>query len=234
MNPISDVNPTELLQSSINLVSDSENHAVEWEGHEHVSEQVQREAEKLVHMVGSPELAKHAINVVEQRLQGSTSIETDTLPTGLTNRNESFLKALSDFETSIATPVVSGELTEWVTNALRACENLGAIERDDLQRLHAELYAGILREDLDLSSQVEKLRATDSQLAFIDCNEVATSLENLLSLARSAKQDEAKLNLVLADITKQAMEFVIAARTQETVIATWYSEAFNRDLGSGD
>ncbi len=40
--------------------------APDWSQHEHVSDQVQLEAAKLVELVGSAELAKHAINIVEQ------------------------------------------------------------------------------------------------------------------------------------------------------------------------
>ncbi len=216
------------------LTVNSVEHASDWNGHEHVSEQVQLEAEKLVHLVGSSELAIHAINVVEQRHQdlapGDDAVDSEVV----VGRNADFLKVLTDFETSLATPVVSGELTEWVTIALQSCEQLIAILRDDLQRVHSELFAGILRQDLDLSSQVEKLRETDKQLALVECNDVASSLEQLLKLATSAKQDEAKLDAFTAEAIKQSMEFVIAARTQETAIATWYSEAFHRDLGSGD
>jgi hypothetical protein len=40
--------------------------APDWIQHEHVSDQVQLEAAKLVELVGSAELAKHAIDVVQQ------------------------------------------------------------------------------------------------------------------------------------------------------------------------
>lgn len=208
--------------------------AAEWHHHEHISEQVQLEAEKLVDMVGSPELAIHAINVVEQRQQNSPSGksgENSELPV---DRNEFILKALTEFENSMATPVVSGELAECVTHALRSCEDLVSIILGELQPLHAELFARILRQDINLSSQVEKLRETDQQLAFIECNEVTADFELLLGLARSSKQDEGKLATTMEKTIKRAMEFVIAVRTQETAIATWYSEAFHRDLGSGD
>ncbi len=234
MNSVPSTSTSQITEADPNSPSDPAQEASDWNSHEHVSEQVQLEAEKLVHMVGSPELAIHAINVVEQRTSNTPSADAEMESENANDRNATFLKALTDFETSLATPVVSGELTEWVTNSLRSCEQLGSILRDDLQRLHAELFARILRQDLDLSSQVEKLRATDNQLALVDCNEVTTRLEQLLGLARSVKQDEAKLASVTAEVVKLAMEFVVAARTQETVIATWFSEAFNRDLGSGD
>ncbi len=234
MNSVPDSGMSPTPPVSTDAPSNGLDEAAEWIGHEHISEQVQLEAEKLVHMVGSPELAIQAINVVEQRqpdFPDQKVVENAEVTVG---RNEFILKSLTDFEYSIATPVVSGELTEWVTIALRSCEELGSIMRGELQHLHAEIFARIVRQDINLSSQVEKLRATDEQLALVDCNEVTAELELLLGMARSAKQDEGKLAIALENTVKRAMSFVVAVRTQETVIATWYSEAFNRDLGSGD
>jgi hypothetical protein len=144
------------------------------------------------------------------------------------------LKALEDFETSLETPVMSGELISWVTSVSRACEHLGVLLRDDLQREHAALYATIAKQDAELASRVEKLRKTDEQLAIVDFDDVQKSLNQLLDRAESAEQDEAKATLLRADVVKQALAFVISARTQETAIATWFGEAFNRDSGFGD
>ncbi len=54
---------------SSSLVEDAEHIAksAEWLEHEHVSEQIQIEAQKLVDLVGSSELAKNAIDVAAQR-----------------------------------------------------------------------------------------------------------------------------------------------------------------------
>lgn len=216
-----------------------ETQSADWCTHEHVSAQVQLEAEKLVQLVGNAELAKHAISVVEQKQQ---SLPSDSKASKLLalNRHTSalkvstFLTALSEFETLLATPIVAGELTEWVSNASRACEIVKNILCDDMQSIHAELYSSILRDNIVLSSQVEKLRATDFQISQVDCNEVISRLSQLLNLARTAQQDEARLALVTADVVTRAMEFVVSARSQETAIAVWLNEAVNRDLGSGD
>jgi hypothetical protein len=40
---------------------------VEWQEHEHVHEQAQSEAERLLESTGTPELAKHAIDVAQER-----------------------------------------------------------------------------------------------------------------------------------------------------------------------
>ena len=214
--------------------------SADWIEHEHVSAQVQLEAQKFVEMVGTPELAKQAISVVE-RLHQPASRGDSERATGLSDSQQataqavgSFLNSLTALESSLATPVVSGELTEWVTNALRDCEQVKANLQSDWRRIHADLFKNILRENADLSAQVEKLRAVDDKISQVDCDEVISSLNQLLVRAQSAGQDEAKLAGVMEDVVKRAMKFVIAARGQETAIAAWLSEAFNRDLGSGD
>ena len=207
---------------------------VDWNEHEHVSDQVQIEAQKLVDLVGSSELAKNAIDVVAQSQGASPGDSSAPAPSTTVKRNEPFLKALENFETSLETPVMSGELIGWVTIVHRACEQLGVLLRDDVQREHTALYATITKQDAELSSRVEKLRKTDEQLAIVDFVSVQSGLKELRDRAESAEQDEAKTTLLRADVLKLALAFVIAARTQETAIATWFGEAFNRDSGFGD
>ena len=206
----------------------------DWHEHEHVSDQVQLEAQKLVDLVGSSELAKNAIDVVGQSQSASPGDSSTPAAPTTAKRNDQFLKALEDFETSLETPVMAGELTGWVTTVHRAFEHLGVLLRDDVQRDHAALYATISRQDSELSSRVEKLRKTDEQLAIVDFVNVQSGLKQLCDRAESAEQDEAKTTLLRADVLKQALAFVIAARTQETALATWFGEAFNRDSGFGD
>ncbi len=205
-----------------------------WNEHEHASDQVQIEAQKLVDLVGSTELAKNAIDVVGQSQIASPGVNGALASPTSVKRNDPFLKALEDVETSLETPVMSGELISWVTTVTRTWERLGVLMRDDLQREHAALYATIAREDPELSSRVEKLRKTDEQLAIFDFGNVQSSLTQLFDRAESVEQDESKASLLRADAVKLALAFVIGVRTQETAIASWFGEAFNRDSGFGD
>ena len=209
-------------------------HSADWSAREHVSDQSQSAAQNLVDVVGSPELAKHAIDVVEQGQSESPGDDVRRASPKAAKRNDQFLKALEDFETSLESPVMSGDLTDWVNTAQRACEHLGVLLRGDVQREHATMFAAISREDPELSSRVEKLRATDEQLSLVDFGNIQLSLNQLLDRAQSAEQDEAQAKLLSAEVVKQALAFVISARTQETAIATWFSESFNRDSGFGD
>ena len=85
----------------------------------------------------------------------------------------------------------------------------------------------------ELASQVEKLREADEQLLLVDFSNIQLGLKQLLDRAQSVEQDEAKAKLLSAEVVKQGLAFVISARTQETSIATWFSESFNRDSGVG-
>lgn len=231
---------TNLKSSSETEATTAKEDAIEWNQHEHLSSQVQLEAEKLVELVGTPDLAKQAINVVEQSQQQSPKADSTLAKSLAKSRQASaetsaaFLKSLSDLETSLATPVVAGELTEWVTSVLGYCEHVRSMLLGDVANIHAELLSSILRQNVDLSAQVEKLRATDLQISHSDCDEILATLKQIQMDARSAKKDEAKLSEAVASLIKRAMEFVVAARGQETAISAWLSEAFNRDLGSGD
>ena len=61
------MNPENSLNASISPMAVPVTQSAEWTEHEHVSEHVQLEAQKLVDLVGSSELARNAINVADQR-----------------------------------------------------------------------------------------------------------------------------------------------------------------------
>lgn len=219
---------------SLSPKAEQATHSANWSEREHVSEQSQVAAQSLVDSAGSPEHARHAIDVVEQSQRDSPGDDSTQVSTTTIKRNNHFVKALEEFETSLETPLMSGDLTDWVTTVQRACEQVGELLRGEVQREHAALYVTISREDPELASRVEKLRETDEQLSVVDFGEVQLSLKQLFDRAQSAEQDEAKAKLLSAEVVKQALAFVISARTQETAIATWFSESFNRDSGFGD
>ena len=221
-----------ILATSPMAVSVTE--SADWTEHEHISEHVQLEAQKLVDLVGSSELARNAIDVADQRLAAMPSDDATQASPPAVKQEDSFKKALEDFETSLERPVVSGELTDWVTAAIRTHQHLGVLLREDVQLAHANLYATILREDTDLSNRVAELRATDEQLLHIEFDKIGLILSQLSDRAQSSAQDEEKAEILRVEAVRQGLAFVISARTQETAITTWFSEAFNRDCGSGD
>ena len=206
--------------------------AADW--NEHVSEQVQRVAQKLVDQAGSPEIARMAIEVIEHQ-QGKSQSKGIDRPIALDDQSQcEFLESLKNFETALETPIISGELMNWAETAKDACEELGEILCNNLQDKHAELFARILKEDDEMGSRVESLRAIDQELRNEDLVGVQRSLNLVLERASAVEPDESKLKEQLGKTVEQALAFVIKARTQETAIATWFMEAFNRDRGVGD
>jgi hypothetical protein len=84
----------------------------DWNEREHTSEPSQVAAQNLVDVVGSPALAKHAIDVVEQSQSDSSGDrDTPTSPTTV-KQNASFVKALEDFETSLESAPLTLPSTE--------------------------------------------------------------------------------------------------------------------------
>lgn len=202
--------------------------------HEQVSELVQREAQRLVDRAGSPAIAKMAIEVIEQQQGNSQSQSSSTSSRSNDPSQYGFLDLLKNFETTLETPIVSGELMEWAETAKHACEKLGEILSNELQDKHAELFARILKKDDEMGSRVEGLRATDKELRYEDLIAVQQSLNQVLEGASAVESHESKLKDQVSQTVEQALAFVIKARTQETAIATWFMEAYNRDRGVGD
>ena len=89
----------------------------DWNEHEHVAEQVQLQAQKLVDLTGSPELAKFAIGVVEQSQSVVPGEGSSPAAPPTSKGNAQYLQALENFERSLETPVMSGALMDWVTTA---------------------------------------------------------------------------------------------------------------------
>jgi len=206
--------------------------AADWNEHEHVCEEVQREARSFVDQAGSPGLAKLAIEVIEHENSQSKAFEKSNVSSD--HNQSAFLESLKTFETTLETPIVSGELMEWSETAKHACEKMGEILCNQLQDKHSELFARILKEDDEMGSRVESLRAIDRELCQEDWIGVQRSVNLILDRAGGVGSDESKVTEQLKMAVEQALVFVIKARTQETAIATWFMEAFNRDRGVGD
>ena len=214
--------------------SDSTAQAEAWSEHEYVSAQVQLEAQRFVDQAGSPGIAKMAIEVIEQQQRKDQSKGFVT-PTASNDQSQcGFLDSLKDFETTLETPIVSGELMNWAETAKDACEVLGKILCGELQDHHVEVFVRILKEDDEMGSRVESLRAIDNELRIEDLVAVQRRLDSVLERASEVERDESKLTEQLDKAVEKALAFVIKARTQETAISTWFMEAFNRDRGVGD
>lgn len=144
-----------------------------------------------------------------------------------------FLASLARFETSIEAPIVPGEMATWLRTAREACREAGNLFGNEVDDAHEQLRSEIIREDIALAPRVRELKQKHEELR-TQWITIRMELEQLCEKAEQAEPHEAKLEDEVARFTKQALAFVIAARTHETAITTWYVEAFHRDRGIAD
>ena len=209
-------------------------HAANWNQHEHVSEQLQLEAQNLIDKAGSPGLAKNAIDVIEQLQPSVPNAPVPQLNSIVTQEKSPILAALEKFERALETPVVPGELTAWTGDAKGLCDKIGELLQTYVVQKHTESFSRILRQDIELGHRVENLREIDSRLLHVDFPSLNQKLGELDTRAPAVQPNESKLGSSVEEVVQEGLAFVIAARTQETAIETWYMEAFTRDCGSGD
>ena len=142
-------------------------------------------------------------------------------------------ESLTRFETCLQTPVVSGDLTQWLNDARAACEEVCRLVPEESDTIHAEMLRKMAQQDLELASRVEQLSQQETELKE-ESERLRGQLDQLVSHARMVEPDEAKLDKPVSDFIQAGLAFILAVRKQETALTTWYLEAFNRDRGVGD
>jgi hypothetical protein len=140
---------------------------------------------------------------------------------------------LARFEDCIETPIVPGELANWLNDARQACGEVEAALNRFACPNHAELLRKMAREDSESIARVEQLMDVERHVIAQFCN-VRAKLELLADRAVAVESDEAKLDKPLEEFVDGSLAFVLAARKQDNAVTTWYSEALNRDQGVGD
>jgi hypothetical protein len=151
-----------------------------------------------------------------------------------TNNTDNDLRgALETFETSLATPIVSGELTVWSDHVRAAWTRLLPLVRKQLTKLHPKQYDEITGQDPELFAQIDKLKAEDAALD--ECSRgLDQTTERVAKLAPLVEPDERKFSEHMAHLQKHGTEFVARVRKQQVAVQTWYQEAFVRDRGVAD
>jgi hypothetical protein len=144
------------------------------------------------------------------------------------------LKAeLEAFETSLATPVVSGELAVWSDHVREAWAKLSLRVHDDVATQHVRQFDEITTQDSELFAQVDKLKAEDEALE-AQRQSLDQLVGRLANLAPLVEPDEGKFHAFMAQLQKDGVDFVSRVRKQLVAVQTWYVEAFNRDRGVAD
>ena len=202
--------------------------ASDWNTHEHVSNQVQIQAAKLLDLVGSPELAKYAIAVVEQTQNGVDGDPTTSEALNNVEVGDRYSKALVELENALAAPVHDGHLADWVTAIHKAAEYTGALLRDNVCHKHSALFAAVACDATEMAKRVERLREADQQIESVDFPNFQRSLKQLVDETEAAGLDEVKALPLRADVVKNGRAFVASAQTQEAMVAACFGEPLER------
>jgi hypothetical protein len=149
------------------------------------------------------------------------------------NSENELREALASFETSVATPIVSGELPDWTDKVQKAWSEASAQVHYHAKHLHPRQYQEIAKEDPALFQQVELLKAEDEAIEQ-EREKLNQTVARVATRAPKVEPDEAKANNHVQDLIDKAMAFIMRARKQEFAVQTWFVEAFNRERGGGD
>jgi hypothetical protein len=150
-----------------------------------------------------------------------------------TNPESELRSALTAFETSVATPVVSGELPDWVENVQKTWAEASNQVQRHLSELHPRQYQQISQEDPALFHQIEKMKAEDEALK-ATCSKLDQLVRRVAQHVPGVEPDEGKADSILKSLIDDSLSFVTRVRKQEVAVQTWFVEAFNRERGGGD
>jgi hypothetical protein len=141
--------------------------------------------------------------------------------------------ALEAFEVSLDTPVVSGELADWLDQVGLAWSKLSGQLRQLIERTHADQFAQIEEQDVELLPKVEQLKAEDTAI-LEECDALGQMVARTTTHAPKLEPDEEKAQHHTNTLIDAGIALVTRVRKQEVAMQTWYVEAFNRDRGSVD
>jgi hypothetical protein len=148
-------------------------------------------------------------------------------------RDDPLLTSLTALEAALLTPVVAGELENWVAAVQRAAHEMAPVLYRQLDSVHCEQFSVIARDGDHLLKRVEDLREEDTRIR----ENVEPFLSRIGSLDGRAERvgsDEARVRDHLQELIDQGVALIVQIRKQETSLQTWLSEALNRDTGVGD
>lgn len=141
--------------------------------------------------------------------------------------------SLQEFERSLGTPVVSGELMNWLQNLQRTSSEAARQILRQLEHEHPPIVDRIQARRPELTPQMDQLERREQQLREA-LEQFSGRLQSLTRQARLSEGDDEAITDFLDELVTDGLEIVVEARRQETVLATWYLESFERVNGGGD
>jgi hypothetical protein len=141
--------------------------------------------------------------------------------------------ALTALETALDTPIISGELKDWVESVRKTLDAAAAALLAQFHQGHRQQFANILQQDLEMARQVEQLKEED-QAILQQMTELGRELDGLAAVAGAVGRHESQAQAYESQVVQAGLMFIARVRKQETAITTWLMEAFQRDRGTGD
>jgi hypothetical protein len=142
-------------------------------------------------------------------------------------------ESLDAFETSLATPIVSGELDVWADQVRTAWAEAEPLIKRQLTHWHPKQCQEIIEQDPGLATEVEKLGAEDAALeAERAC--LGRLVAEVSRVAPIVEPDERKVTDGQTRLVDKGIAFVARLKKQQVAVRTWFQEAFNRDRGTVD
>lgn len=142
-------------------------------------------------------------------------------------------EAIDRLERALLTPVLSGEVVQWVTTAQEATACLDEVLQPFLNDvLHSE-YSEIAKSDNELLSRVEQMVAEERKLLERKEN-FQRLLQHLAERAPHVHSDEAKVADERLKVEREGVAILTDLKRLQTAASTWLQEAVYRDRGPVD
>jgi hypothetical protein len=141
--------------------------------------------------------------------------------------------ALAAFETSVTSPVVSGDLVDWTEKVAKSWNEASTRIHFQLKHSHPRQFEEIANADAALLRQVELMRSEDEAIE-ADREKLSQTVSRIAHHVPKMEPDEAKAQPHIHALLDQAIPLIARVRKQEVTVQTWFAEAFNRERGGGD
>lgn len=141
--------------------------------------------------------------------------------------------ALKELEDQLETPAPSGELRDWLARAETLLNTTQRVFCDEAMVEYASQRDAIVNEDLGLNSQAEQLAEEDASVAK-ELERLIETVRQIYKFEEADEYDEAKVEASIQQFTGESLALVIRIRMQIKSMATWFTEAFQRDSGVAD
>jgi hypothetical protein len=141
--------------------------------------------------------------------------------------------ALDGLETNAATPIIAGDLTQWIDEIRESWERAAELIHLHINELHPKQFKEMVDQDPELLARVDVLKLEDTYIES-KCVSLGQAIRRLAEQAPTLEPDEAKAARVALNVVDKAIELTTRVRKQMVAIQTWYIEAFQRDRGAVD